>query len=296
MKILKAIGGFFAKIWRWIKETAWVQPLLIVGGIFALIFSIPYFTKWVQSWGIGKEDYYSNKKKSLEGEKAGGDLTSDSAADRITQSIFDNSNFDGTSTEYTEDFDKYGTKFFLVYVKEDCSGCDKLQNALKTLEEGWGTSYVPTEITINNKKVSSPFKVHTIFTDETSSNDDKYEETAFQRHLQTKTEFFEEAGGRFSDQTPYRRNANLSSSSDYDYFTTADEKNFATPTIILVDYSDQAKQLKRVGAPSIVGRQGASEILFGVEGVTKYEQAKLLLDMWNHTENDSRNRFSEAYR
>ena len=39
MKILKAIGAFFARIWRWIKETAWVQPLLIVGAIFAIIFA-----------------------------------------------------------------------------------------------------------------------------------------------------------------------------------------------------------------------------------------------------------------
>jgi hypothetical protein len=49
MKVLKAIGDFFVRIWRWIKETAWVQPLLIVGAIFAIIFSIPYFTKWISS-------------------------------------------------------------------------------------------------------------------------------------------------------------------------------------------------------------------------------------------------------
>ena len=37
MIILKAIGAFFVKIWRWIKDTAWVQPLLIVGAIFAAL-------------------------------------------------------------------------------------------------------------------------------------------------------------------------------------------------------------------------------------------------------------------
>ena len=39
MAILRAIGRFFAKIGRWIRDTAWVQPLLIVGAIFGLIFS-----------------------------------------------------------------------------------------------------------------------------------------------------------------------------------------------------------------------------------------------------------------
>ena len=42
MKVLSAIGGFFARIGRWIKETAWIQPLLIVGAIFAVIFAIPH--------------------------------------------------------------------------------------------------------------------------------------------------------------------------------------------------------------------------------------------------------------
>ena len=68
MFILRAIGRFFARIWRWIKETAWVQPLLIVGGIFAIIFSIPYLTKWVKSWfndTTASEKYYSSKKVSL---------------------------------------------------------------------------------------------------------------------------------------------------------------------------------------------------------------------------------------
>ena len=41
MKILKVIATPFVALWRWIKETAWVQPLLIVGCIFAVIFSIP---------------------------------------------------------------------------------------------------------------------------------------------------------------------------------------------------------------------------------------------------------------
>jgi hypothetical protein len=38
-KFFKAIGNFFKRIWQWIKNTAWVQPLLIVVIIFLIIFS-----------------------------------------------------------------------------------------------------------------------------------------------------------------------------------------------------------------------------------------------------------------
>ncbi len=39
-KILNAIKKFFLSIINWVKQTAWVQPLLIVGAIFGLIMSI----------------------------------------------------------------------------------------------------------------------------------------------------------------------------------------------------------------------------------------------------------------
>jgi len=39
-KVFKAIGRFFKKIWEWIRQTAWIQPLLIVAIIFGIIFSI----------------------------------------------------------------------------------------------------------------------------------------------------------------------------------------------------------------------------------------------------------------
>ena len=40
MVVLSAIGRFFKKIWDWIKQTAWIQPLLIVGIIFGVIFIV----------------------------------------------------------------------------------------------------------------------------------------------------------------------------------------------------------------------------------------------------------------
>ena len=63
-KIFKAIGGFFKKIWEWIRQTAWVQPLLIVGIIFGLIFSINPIINAIQSAVNASNDgefYYNHR-------------------------------------------------------------------------------------------------------------------------------------------------------------------------------------------------------------------------------------------
>ncbi len=63
-KLFKAIGGFFKKIWEWIRQTAWVQPLLIVGIIFGLIFSINPIISAIQSAVNASNDgefYYNHR-------------------------------------------------------------------------------------------------------------------------------------------------------------------------------------------------------------------------------------------
>lgn len=298
MKILKAIGGIFARIWRWIKETAWVQPLLIVGAIFAVIFSIPYFTEWINSIGIGSENYYSAHKISLEGElEINADPTAPASdADKLIYNLEQNS-FLAADESYTPDYNKYGEKYFLVFVEEECSTCADIQEAFKELEDYWGTRYVQTKATINGQEQNLPFRIHTIFTDETSSTDDDDEnnsDSAFQRHLQIYTDFYENAGIRLQEQTPYGYN-NLKDNGSMKAFLNADTANFATPTIVLVDYTDEAKALP-VYAGSGEGRQGISEILFGVSGTTKYEKANVLMNMWNHTDpDDASNEFTERH-
>ncbi|MDD3938419.1 MAG: hypothetical protein PHU55_01520, partial [Bacilli bacterium] len=108
MNILKAIGAFFVRIGRWIKDTAWVQPLLIVGAIFAVIFSIPSITSWIEGLAEdarSSEKYYQKFQRSL----AGGET---SEADKLIADIQDG---DAKSS--------IGEKFFLVFVSEDCSAC-----------------------------------------------------------------------------------------------------------------------------------------------------------------------------
>ena len=303
MNILKAMNASLNKLWRWIRETAWVQPLLIVGAIFAVIFSIPKATSWVQSFGVGTSTaYYMAQRKTLEGETKDDEISSE--ADKLTYALMKWSNFadQGEYDTYAKWKDAYeksqekatidkagGEKFFLVYVAKDSSSCDEVQEGFETLEDNWGTRY------IDACTVKHGFAFSTIYTDEDSTNDDDFdleaEQTAFNRYLAKFDDlgFFADAGARF-DLCPYKKNANLTSSSNYDNFTDAgtkfDASSFVKPTVILVDFTEDAFNL---------GRVGVSEILFGVNGDKSYDKATLLMKMWNHTVDDTSNEFSKSY-
>lgn len=285
MIVLKALGAFFVKIWRWIKETAWVQPLLIVGAIFAIIFSIPYITDWVSSWGYASTGaFFNSAKQSLDGEldesahnQEGDYLTQ---ADLITENIYEN-----TQKAYNNDTDissNYGEKFFFVYTSSDCDGCDKAEDGFKYLSEQWGNKYIPSD--------DGEFKFYTIFADEDSTNDDDYSETlldttAFHRYLGRYLGFFNITGTKLRE-APYKDNTSVSDT-NYGYYETPDSDNFSTPTILLVDFSEEA--IKQ-------SRGGVSEVLFGLSGDTDAERAKVLINMWNHLDDDTTNPFSSTYK
>jgi len=299
MNILKSIGAFFQRIWRWIVETAWVQPLLIVGGIFGIIFSIPKFTSWAKQLNVSAgESYYTTFKVSLEGEgRDNGEFHT--AADKLTSVISEYSNFETEYDSY-EDYlaakqsnaknafgnpADYPDKFFVAYVAKECPGCDTAKGGFETLQERWGSSF--------NALDGREFTLYTIFADDSSSNDDDYDtdedKKAFCRYLDkfggNPVDFFSKAAGRL-EETPYKTNASVADSY-YEHIENADRQNFDTPTIFLIDFSKEAFEL---------GRVGLSEALFGVSGETDYDKANLLLDMWNHTDktNDT-NKFSDAY-
>ena len=302
MNILKAIGAFFQRIWRWIMETAWVQPLLIVGGIFGIIFSIPKFTSWAQKLSVSAGDsYYTSFKISLEGEGRDNGAY-DTGADKITSVIAEFSNFDNEFGSYEEFLASYKSngadgkkasgnptsypeKFFIAYVGKDCAACDTAQGGFETLQERWGESFTA--------KDGRSFALYTIFADDTSSNDDDYDtdddKKPFCRYLDkfggNPVDFFSKAGGRL-EETPYKSNMSISESY-YEHVETADRQNFDTPTIFLIDFSREAFEL---------GRPGISEAIFGVSGETDYAKATLLMNMWNHTDvSDTDNPFTVAY-
>ena len=271
MVILKAIGAFFVRIWRWIKETAWVQPLLIVGAIFAVIFSIPYITSWASEWsGNAEGAFFADSRQSLEGETDSID-TSNSAADRITRVIEKNM---FTAKTYEEvDTASYGKKFYLVYNAENSAASTTAEEAFRELSDNWGTtSFTPSD--------KGDFRIYTIYASEESSNDEDYEittngSTAFSRYLGIHTELFNQVGPELAE-APYRERAGLDETNYVNFaLNNADTpiESFPTPSILLVDFSEEAWD---------AGRFGMSEVLFSLSGSTARENASTLIDMWNH--------------
>lgn len=285
MIVLKTIGAFFVKIWRWIKETAWVQPLLIVGAIFAIIFSIPYITDWVSSWGYGSTGaFFNSKKQSLEGELDSSVQNTDkdflTQADKIAKDTYSN-----TLKAYDNDTNitsEYGEKFFLIYTSSSCDGCDKAESGFKYLSEQWGSKYLPSD--------GKDFNFYTIFTDEASTNDSNYSEsindkTAFHRYLGRYQDLFQLTSTTLQE-APYKINKGVSDDSYHNYEQPS-LTDFSTPTILLVDYSKNAVE---------ASRGGVCEIIFGLSGDTDVERAKNLINMWNHLDEDTQNPFSSIYK
>lgn len=139
MKILKIIATPFVFIWKWIKETAWVQPLLIVGIIFGIIFAIPSISNWVKGWfnnGDGL-DYYETVQLSLNGAYKG-----ESEVDKFLTSYekaqsFKNGEKNATEADFASFKKEYGEKFFLVFTQSDCEFCENISDGLEELKDNW---------------------------------------------------------------------------------------------------------------------------------------------------------------
>jgi hypothetical protein len=269
MIVLKTIGAFFVKIWRWIKDTAWVQPLLIVGAIFAVIFSIPSITSWANNFAQSSANsFYTAGKRNLQGELD--NESSASPADLLTNSIYKNTittPYDGTGSD--EDMKLYGTKFFLIYVDSTNDTSKKAEGGFKYLRDNWNKYGLDSSDTL-------PFKYYTIFKDDTSSNDDSYTSaTAFQRYLTNHSDLLNSVITKL-ETAPYKTRASISDD-NYDKFCLNGTAltDFPIPSVCLVDYSAKAIEQKRVGL---------SEILFTVDGATDSARATLLMKMWNHTD------------
>ena len=242
MIVLRAIGNFFLRIGRWIKETAWVQPLLIVGGIFAIIFSIPYISSWVSSWFIGGSEsnsFYSNYKVSLSGADK-----KESDANKLLEYMT------APLAEASEsDKSKWGEKFYLVFVQEDCSGCESIYKGFEGLKNDWGKGEFAAPADYEGPKYD--FKIHTIFVD---SEEDIDNET---KNL-FKDYYFNECDALFEDLVADMQENNYAKKKGASYTnelqTITDIDKFATPTVFLFDPSNANNQL------------GVSEVLFTVPG------------------------------
>lgn len=116
-KVLIVIARFFQKIWKWIVETAWVQPLLIVGIIFGVIFSIPAISDWIKtaSENRGQGDFYKSRRLS----------------DKEIEGLIDG------ETTIIDKLEK-NNRFLVVIVGVDCTNCHDAEAGFKRFYNGTG--------------------------------------------------------------------------------------------------------------------------------------------------------------
>ena len=267
MKILRAIGHFFAKIGRWIANTAWVQPLLIVGGIFAIIFSIPYIKKGFENLFADdtNEEYEWYEARALT-------LTEGGQADRLFEYLeyYDEDNAAKIRKEF-------GSKFIISFVKEGCTNCEDSVEGYKTAAS---SGYVPG------------FRLYSILVDYTNDDGDYMAKPIYGKH----TGLFEDLGGDFGecDDSDFPLYRNLNTLGKESQVTTlkqkiADELPYAetssegisTPLIMMVDLDS--------AGTTYAGSHGITHCFYNyidfdysdtTNGATK---AMVIRDFWNYT-------------
>ena len=266
MVVLRAIGRFFVRIGRWIKDTAWIQPLLIVGGIFAIIFSIPHLTKWVKSWFTdtsAAEKYFSSKKVSLKNADKDHGSDVDVLFDYLT--AFKNGEEDKLATGEK----KFGKKFFLTLVQEECADCESRYGAFETLEKNWNSGSLTG--------LDGEFKFHTIYVDTKNDNGENLFEKVYDRD--TVTELFENLipymAGDAGAEHPYRNNISSPDSYISNLGNLTNREEISTPTTFLIDLTENA--------PEWTSEYGVREVLFsfdGINGSDNIAKARTLHDAW----------------
>lgn len=284
MNFLKKCATPFVALWRWIKETAWVQPLLIVGIIFAIIFSIPSITSGIQGLinsTASHIKYFDDHQLSLEGAKNGEE---NSDADKFferfneAQESWNNGNKD----EARETMKSYAknSKFFLFFVQEDCSSCSVLKDGLKYLEDNWSRYVADSN--------AAPFMFQSVIVDQTV-DDDYYDDNDLtpMECLMGHEEYLKFAGtmNGIVKQTQYYRNVDIKANNgttqsaiESNTAGLLDIDDFQTPTIMLVDLTDTNTTTNIV-----------SEIFFTLESSdttssAKASNAKFLAQAWTYEE------------
>ena len=271
MKVLSAIGRFFARIGRWIKETAWIQPLLIVGAIFALIFAIPHIINGVK--GLFDESdaankYFAKYQLSL---KNADELENDvgtSEVDKLFTYLTD-------ETKTAEDVKKeYAERFFVAFIEKDNSSCKDLYGGLKTFQDKWSENNA--EFNLKSDEWGQ-FKLYTVYMDSISTKDD--ETNLFDKVWNTHYELFETmSDGTYLPNTWYAKNKGYKESNYISAFTSDKDKEcpMSAPTLMFFDFSDK----NPIDNQKV---KGLSDVIFTVDGSSDLERARTLKRCWTHT-------------
>ena len=266
MKVLRAIGAFFAKIGRWIANTAWIQPLLIVGGIFAVIFSIPYIKTAIENAQVDNtdHDYAFYKAFAL-------DLDKDGEAEQLMQYL--------AEENYDEIDQKFGKKFFLSFIKADCASCKECVSGYQNLSSNfssWGLDH--------------EFELHTILVDETDPDDDKV--YLAKEIMKRNAQFFNDVTAAYGEESIsgtyalYKNKesikdtytSNLKKLSDS---VTETSDGITTPMIFMYDHD------KILEDPTYFNVSGITAIMFDYtslisDTVNDVTKGQLLRDCWSY--------------
>ena len=276
MVVLRAIGGFFARIGRWIKETAWIQPLLIVGAIFAVIFAIPHIIDGVKGWFDESDNankFFAKYQLSLKNANVVPD-----GKDTGTSKVDDLFTYleDGNVEKVKSD---YGERFLVAFVKDD-SSCQDLYGGLKTFKDKW-SSKDKEFVGLNGDLLKGSFKLYTIYTDTTTTVNDE-EINLFDQVWSNHYPIFEKmASGNYLDTTFYAKNKGYNAS-DYENSFTSDKLDACPMDTPLVMYFDYSGDNKIADVDQKV--KGLSDVIFTVDGSSDLERARTLKKCWSHTD------------
>ena len=272
MVVLRAIGRFFAKIGRWSRDTAWVQPLLIVGGIFAIIFSIPKIVEMVDKMneeGNAAQTFFENKMISGQGDE--GKLSEDSSLDKYLSVLENKDNkyttADAAYADVKDALKLNGEKRFFVIFVDKTETCNSLYTGLNYLKNNWSNDEF-------KDLLKGDFAYRTIYIDAI----DKYDEStnlftdAYDRH-----NFETLATDLYSTKFAENKKYDEDPTNHYDTLATS-ASGFSAGTIMYFNYeATPYKNVKTYGLRSCFTTSD-------VAGSTEYERAQKLAKAWGEAE------------
>lgn len=270
MKVLSAIGRFFARIGRWIKETAWIQPLLIVGAIFAIIFAIPHIINGVKGWFSSSDStnaFFAQYRLSLNNAdniKDGASVGS-SDVDKFLTYVEDGERDQVTKMVGAE-------RFFVAFIQKESGSAKELYEGIKEFRDNFNRN--DEFLGLKGK-----FKLITIYTDTTNDDDENLFDMVWVNHYSL---FETMSDGNYLPLTPYATNNDIGASKYEKNFSASESEEkcpMDTPLMMYFDYTadnwfDEADQKVL----------GLSDVLFSVDGNSKLEKAYLLRDCWSHAD------------
>ena len=268
MKVLSAIGRFFARIGRWIKETAWIQPLLIVGAIFAIIFAIPHIIDGVKSWfddSDAANTFYAQYKVSLTNADSGS-YGSSKVDDLFT-------NIEEGNTDKVKSYVGGADRFFIAFVEKESSSSKDLYGGFKTLKDKWSNAEFKADL-----DGKGSFKLLTIYTDTENDDGENLFDMVWNHHYNL---FETMSDGTYLPDTYYAINKSYKESNYASNFISdkLEECPMSTPLVMYFDYSNDNP------IPAVNQKvKGLSDVIFTVDGSSDLDKARTLKNCWSHTD------------